>query len=85
MEIVFLELALEPLFWEHINQDIPHYYFFALDWKYDKDATKILLALEGSQIVGMMLIFRQHIVQLRGSCKPIKALLEKIVWKKLNY
>jgi len=25
----------------------------------------------------MMLIFRQQIVQLRGSCKPIKALLEK--------
>lgn len=84
MEIESLELALEPLFWEYINQDIPNYYFFALDWKYDKDATKILLVLEGSQIVGMMLIFRQNIVQLRGSCKAIKALLEKLDLEKVE-
>lgn len=84
MEIVSLELALEPLFWEHINQDIPHYYFFALDWKYNKDATKILLALEGSQIFGMMLIYRQSIVQLRGSYNAVKALLEKLDLKKVE-
>lgn len=84
MKIIPLELALEPLFWEHINQDLPHYYFFAFDWKYDKDASKILLALEESQIVGMMLIYRQSIVQLRGSSKAVKALLEKLDLEKVE-
>ena len=84
MEIVSLELAVEPLFWENINQDLPHYYFFALDWKYDKDATTILLALEGTRIEGMMLIYRQQIVQLRGSSEAVKALLDKLVLEKVE-
>jgi predicted GNAT family acetyltransferase len=78
MKIVSLEKAFEPIFWRHVNQDIPHYFFFALDWKYNRDATKVLLALEGNQIDGMMLIYRESVVQLRGSMKAVKALLERL-------
>lgn len=78
MEIVSLEPALEPIFWEHVNKDIPHYYFFAADWKYNREATKILLALDRNKIDGMMLIYRQSIVQLRGSLEAVKALLQRL-------
>lgn len=78
MEIVSLEPAVETIFWEHINRDIPHYYFFAFDWKYNRNMTKILLALEENRIDGMMLVYRQSIVQLRGSCESVKAFLEKV-------
>ncbi|MGQ9641124.1 MAG: hypothetical protein ACUVUF_03230 [Candidatus Bathycorpusculaceae bacterium] len=44
MWIVSIEPAFETLFWQHINKDIPHYYFFAFDWKYNRNETKILLA-----------------------------------------
>lgn len=84
MEIVSLEPALEPIFWEHINPDIPYYYFFAFDWKYNRDATKILLALEGNRIDGMMLVYRQSIVQLRGSCEAVRALLERLDLEKVE-
>lgn len=84
MKIVSLESSLEPLFWKTVNQDIPHYYFFAFDWKYRRDQTKILLALEGDEIHGMMLIYRGEIVNLRGSIKAAKALLEKLDLEKVE-
>jgi len=84
MEIVSLEPALEPIFWKHVNQDIPHHYFFAFDWKYNRDVTEILLALEGDRIDGMMLVYRQSIVQLRGSCEAAKALLGRLDLEKVE-
>lgn len=62
MKIVSLEPSLEPIFWKTIAEDIPHYYYFALDWKYFRDQTKILLALEDNNICGMMLIYKGEIV-----------------------
>jgi len=84
MKIVPLEQALEPIFWKHVNQDIPYYYFFAFDWKYNRKETKILLALEENRIDGMMLVFRKSIVQLRGSCEAAKALLERLDLQKVE-
>ena len=45
MKIVELNTELEPLFWEHVNRDLPHYYFFAHDWRNFRSETEILLAL----------------------------------------
>ena len=84
MEIVSLKPALEPIFWKHINKDIPHYYFFAFDWKYNRDKTKILLALEGNRIDGMMLVYNQSIAQLRGSREAVRTLCEKLDLEKIE-
>ncbi len=84
MNIVSLEPAYESIFWRHVNRDIPYYYHFAFDWKYNRDQTKILLALEGNQIHGMMLIYRQSVVQLRGNSEAVKALLEKLDLEKVE-
>jgi len=78
MEIVPLEASSEPIFWEHVNQDIPYYYFFAFDWKHNRNETKILLALRENRIDGMLLVFRHSIVQLRGTQEAAKALLERL-------
>ena len=78
MEIVSLNTVHESIFWKHVNQDIPHYFFFVFDWKYNRDDTKILLALERDRIKGMMLVYRQSIVQLRGSREAAKVLLEHL-------
>ncbi|MEM2987595.1 MAG: GNAT family N-acetyltransferase [Candidatus Bathyarchaeia archaeon] len=84
MKIVPLEASLEPFFWKTISQDIPHYYFFAFDWKYGRDQTKILLALDDGKIRGMMLIYRDEIVNLRGSPEAAKILLEKLDLEKIE-
>jgi len=84
VKVMPFEPALEPIFWEHVNQDIPHHYFFIFDWKYNRDATKILLALEGNRINGMTLVYRQSIVQLRGSGEAAETLLERLDLEKVE-
>lgn len=84
MQIEPLTPSLEPVFWKHVNQDIPHYFFFAFDWKYNRDTTEILLALDEDRIDGMMLIYRQSIVQLRGSLDAVRALLNKLSLEKVE-
>jgi len=78
MKIVPLDLALEPVFWRHVNQDRPHYFFFALDWSRSKEETDILLALTGRRIEGMMLVFRKKVVQLRGTREAARLLLKQL-------
>ncbi len=84
MKIIPLKPELELIFWQHVTQDIPHFYFFAFDWKYNRDETKILLALEGNRIDGMMVVYRQSIVQLRGSSKAARVLLERLDLEKVE-
>ncbi|UCC33231.1 MAG: GNAT family N-acetyltransferase [Candidatus Bathyarchaeota archaeon] len=84
MKIVHLEPALEPIFWEHVNQDVPHYYFFAFDWKYNREKTEIFLALEEGRIEGMMLIYDRSIVQLRGSSRAARVLSERLDLEKVE-
>lgn len=67
-----------------MNQDIPHYYFFILDWKYSRDVTQILLALRQNRINGMMLIYRQSVVQVRGTSEAAKVLLEHVNLEKVE-
>jgi len=76
MTIVSLDSTLEPMFWNYVNQDTPHYYFFILDWRYSRDSTKILLALVQNQIQGMMLIYRESVAQIRGTCEAAENLLK---------
>jgi len=84
MKIVPLDSILEPLFWNYVNQDIPHHFFFILDWKYSRDSTKILLALKQSRIHGMMLIYGQAVAQLRGTYEATETLLEHLDLEKVE-
>jgi len=78
MKIVPLDSSLEPVFWNYVNQDIPHHYFFILDWKYSREFTKILLAFKQNRIQGIMLIYRQSVVQIRGTTEAAKNLLKHL-------
>ena len=68
----------------YVYQDVPHHHFFILDWKFEKDSTKILLALKANRIQGIMLTYRQSIVQLRGNDEAANALLDHIDLKKVE-
>jgi|GEM_PF-502818 len=84
MKIASLDASLESAFWQRVNEDIPHYYFYAFDWKYNREKTKILLALENKRIDGMMLVYDRRIAQLRGSSKAAEALLQKLDLEKVE-
>jgi predicted GNAT family acetyltransferase len=84
MKIEPLGHGLEPIFWKHVMQDIPHYYFFAFDWKHNREKTEILLALERQRIDGMMLVYNKKVVQLRGSSEAAAALLKMLDLEKVE-
>jgi ribosomal protein S18 acetylase RimI-like enzyme len=78
LKIVSLEDGYEQDFWKHVNRDPLDYYFFILDKKQHPEKTRIFLALEEKRIKGLMLLYADHIVQLRGSREAAKALFEKV-------
>ena len=84
MEILTLDSGLEDIFWSYVYQDVPHHHFFILDWKFEKESTKILLALKANRMQGMMVTYRQSIVQLRGSTEAANALLDHIDLEKVE-
>jgi ribosomal protein S18 acetylase RimI-like enzyme len=78
LRIVAVQDGFEEGFWKFVNQDFLDYYFFIFDWKHRREQTRILLALENSQIQGLMLLYANEIVQLRGSKKAVESLLDVV-------
>lgn len=85
LEVVKLGPSLEEAFEEHARKDIPHYFFFLLDWRFNRDRTEIWLALRQNEIHGMMLVYDRRIVQLRGSEPAAEALLSKVELEKAEF
>ena len=79
MRVLPLDSRLEQLFWDHVNRDVPDYFFFILDMRKDRASTKIWLALNNQdRIDGMMMIYGDRIVQMRGSTDAGEHLLGKL-------
>jgi ribosomal protein S18 acetylase RimI-like enzyme len=78
MKIVELTKELEPVFWNHVSRDPLDYYFFILDLKRWKEKTRVFLALEKREICGLMLVYNDEMVQLRGEPESFPELLERL-------
>jgi len=85
VRLVLLDSSWEPTFWKHVLRDAPNYYFFILDWKLNKDKTKILLAIRGGEIVGSMLIYNERNVHIRGSPEAAKLLMNEVDLEKAEF
>lgn len=75
LKVVHLEEKLEKSFWDYVNYDPIDYYFFIVDYKLFRDQAEILLAMEGEKIRGLMLIYRDYSVHLRGNSKAVEMLV----------
>jgi len=84
LNIVSVADGFEQAFWNHVNQDPLHHYFFILDWKERRDQTKIYLAIQGRKIEGLMLVYADYIVQLRGNRNAVKRLLDSVSVEKVE-
>ena len=84
MRVASIDEGFEQTFWDYANQDPLHYYFFILDMKQRREQTKILLALEGTKVEGLMLVYADYIVQLRGSRKAVEMLLDRVDLEKVE-
>ena len=84
MRIVSIQNGFESAFWNHVNQDPVHYFFFILDWKEHPEQTKILMAIEGKKIRGLMLVYADAVVQLRGNRQAVEKLLDHVSLEKVE-
>jgi ribosomal protein S18 acetylase RimI-like enzyme len=84
LKVVSMEDGFEKTFWEHVNHDPFDYYFFILDLKQRREQTKIFLAMEGEKVEGLVLVYADWIVQLRGNRKAVEKLLEHVNLEKVE-
>ena len=84
MRVASIDEGFEQIFWDYVNQDPLHYYFFILDLKQRREQTKILLALEGTKVEGLMLVYADYIVELRGNRKAVEKLLDRVDLEKVE-
>lgn len=80
MKLVPLDSSWEPAFWDYVLRDVPDHYFFIMDWKLNKyrEKTKIFLAVRDERIAGLLLIYDQHVVQIRGRPKAAQLLMNEV-------
>jgi hypothetical protein len=76
--LVDLDEGSEDRFWNHVNKDPMNYHWFKMDWKHSRDNTKILMAIEDDEIEGMMVVFQDSIVQVRGGRDAVEVLLDQL-------
>jgi ribosomal protein S18 acetylase RimI-like enzyme len=84
MKISELTEELEPVFWKHVSQDPLDYYFFILDLRRRPEKTRIFMALKKQEISGLMLVYADEIVQLRGDPESYPFLLSKLEKRKVQ-
>jgi predicted GNAT family acetyltransferase len=84
MKIVSVRDGFENAFFNHVNQDPLHYFFFILDWRERPEQTNIFMAMEGKKIQGLMLVYADAIVQLRGNRQAVEKLLESLSLEKVE-
>lgn len=84
-KLVRLDSSLEQMFNEYVYKDTPNHFFFIVDWKLNKDDTEIWLALRQNKIQAMMLIFKNRILQLRGTKPAARALLAKTQLREIEF
>lgn len=84
MKVLPLDESLEQVFLEQVNRDCFDYYFFILDWKLRRDQTKIFLAVDGEEVKGAIMVYRDYIVQLRGSREAAESLLDTLSLEKVE-
>jgi predicted GNAT family acetyltransferase len=78
LKLAALSQELEGLYWSFVCKDNYDYYFFIYDMLYQKQRSKVTLALEKDQIAGLMLIYGENIVQMRGKPEAANLLLDSL-------
>ncbi|MFX1235163.1 MAG: GNAT family N-acetyltransferase [Promethearchaeota archaeon] len=77
--------TIESLFYDYIKDDFAEYFFFHVDYaQYPKD-TEIYMALDdNNKIHGMILIWKNRRLQLRGSNESLELLLNEELYTPIS-
>lgn len=79
LQVVALSDASEKRFLDFAAQNRLDYFFFVFDWTYKRSVSQIFLAVDNhASIAGAMLIYMDHMVQVRGTREAVRALLNSL-------
>lgn len=76
MRAVSVADGYEKVFWDYVNRDPLDYYFFIFDMRLNREKTKVSMAVDGERVMGLMLVYADYVVQLRGDHEAVKMLLD---------
>jgi ribosomal protein S18 acetylase RimI-like enzyme len=76
--MVPLDEEHEEQYSKMVYSDPVEYLFFIIDWKYLSELAKIYLAMDGDSIEGLMVIYKDSVIQLRGKKEAMAFLFEQI-------
>jgi len=61
-----------------------NYWFFISDLKLRRNQTKIWLAMEDQKVEGLLLVYHDYVVQLRGTREAVRLLLNQVTLEKVD-
>ncbi|MHA1746468.1 MAG: GNAT family N-acetyltransferase [Promethearchaeota archaeon] len=77
MKNVALTKDNEAIFWEFVRKKVAEYFFFIVDLRQYRQHTQIDLVLdEADHILGMRILWKNRVIQLRGDRDAVKLLLD---------
>ena len=84
MKIIPVTDESERLFWSYVNRDPLDYFFFIVDWSQRREQTKILLAVEGKEVLGSLLVYDDFVFQFRGCREAVQRLFDGVEFGKVE-
>lgn len=74
MQIIEVTPNNEQHFFTYVRGRELEFFFFLMDYKQYKDKCQMFMAINESKIIqGLMIIWREHTIQLRGNIRALKA------------
>ncbi len=80
MRICELDGGNEAWFLRSVEERWPEYFWFLVDWMFERDRSMIRVVEDGGTLLGASLVYDHKIIQLRGeqeACKVLAELLEE--------
>jgi len=84
MRVCDLDGGNEAWFLNSIEGSWPEYFWFLVDWMFERDRTSIRFAVDDGALLGASLVYDHKIVQFRGELGACRALMELLNEQKVE-
>ena len=84
MRVCELDGGNEAWFLRSVEDLWPEYFWFLVDWMFERDRTRVRVVEEGGALLGASLVYDHKIVHFRGEPRACRALLELLGEEKVE-
>ena len=84
MRVVSVAEGYEKTFWDFVDRDLLDYFFFIFDMRLNREKTKVFMTIDDGEVRGLMLVYADYVVQLRGDREAVRLLLDGLSSEKVE-